>query len=51
MTKASASSSTVRRLVVNGAEMPLRAKVTSGLVPGGPEGWWGDRWVCLVSRG
>ena len=41
MSQASARSSTLRVLAVNAAEMPLRAKVTSGPVPAGPGGWWG----------
>jgi hypothetical protein len=49
--QASASSSTLRRLVENGAEMPLRAKVTSGPLPGGPGGWWGARWGCPARPG
>ena len=36
--QASASSSTLRLAAPNGAAMPLRAKVTSGPVPGGPGG-------------
>jgi hypothetical protein len=31
--------------------MPLRAKVTSGPVPGGPGGWWGRRAACPVMPG
>jgi hypothetical protein len=57
MSQASASSSTLLRLVSNGVEIPLRAKVTSGPVPGGPGRRVGcamdlpgqarvDRWEC-----
>ena len=38
--QASARSSTLCVPPGKGVEMPLRAKVTSGPVPGGPEGWW-----------
>ena len=49
--QASASSSTLRFSSGNGAEMPLRAKVTSGPVPGGPGGWCGVRLACPVMPG
>jgi hypothetical protein len=38
MSQASASSSTLRRSLAYGVAMPLRAKVTSGPVPGAPGG-------------
>jgi hypothetical protein len=46
MSQASASSRTLCRSFANGAEMPLRGKVTSGPVPGGPGGWSGGRPFC-----
>ena len=51
MSQASASSSTLLKPVPNGVEMPLRAKVTSGPVPGGPAGRCGERWTWPTTPG
>ena len=42
--QASAKSRTLRWLVSNGTESPLRANVICGPVPGGPSGGCGARW-------
>ena len=39
--QASARSRRLLQLAAKGDEIPLRAKVTSGPVPGGPGGWCG----------
>ncbi len=49
--QASARLSTPPCPVAKAAVMPLRAKVTSGPVPAGPDGWWGARRACAVSPG
>ena len=49
--QASASFEHAVRAGVNGVAMPLRAKVTSGPVPAGPDGWCGGRVVRSVTPG